>query len=566
MTLIKLAEHPSSHRVLGNISLAVYENQDDQTQAIVLLFGKLIPGHDLPVRIQSACRYGDALDISDCDCGQQLEHTFGRFLEARKGILLYLCKEGYGAGLSAQAKARQVETEESVDHVEAYRRIGVLPDSQTYDFPLEILRAVGIHSFALLTNNLRKAEAATAAGFNAVRESIPIHPTADNLQFLETKQARLGQPLGLTEHNGDRSNSPSCFVIGSAVMDHVFEVRHNPSLGKTRQAERYRRRPGGKAFNQAVALSRLGANTMLLTVRGNDPDAAEISNVLATERVRGHYTGRPDGLRTPQTVVLQPPGRSPTYVGWLGEEHRLLHPQVIGQHLPHIEAVDAVVLTLETSESAVHQAVHMARANALVVLNASPIVEPPYELRTETLEHVDLLIGSREELAALVQHRSRTSASKSENALDVAQRLARLCNLTVIVTEFRAVHRWAMAVNPAVDNPVRVFGGDVRRIGVSDAIGTSDVFCAALTLQVLALPNGRRLPRYEGVWRDKQSPLASREALTDCVMLALGAEAYVARSRGGYKTFPRVGAEFVQWCREHPPRVEALDATLSAFR
>jgi GTP cyclohydrolase II len=540
----------------------VYQDPDDHWEAVALSYGRISAGRDLPVRIQSVCVYGDTLGISDCDCGQQLEDTYGRFLEARRGLLVFVRGEGYGHGLGVQARALHIGNEFAIDPIQAYFSVGVQPNLKNYETAVEVLTDLGINSCVLLTNNQSKITQLQAAGIDVVREAVPVRPTADNIRFLVAKQTLLDQPLGLKEDNDQEAQYPHCFVIGTAVMDHVFEVRHNPSIGRTRQAERYRRRPGGKAFNQAVALARLGASSSLLTVRGNDPDAREISNVLATERVHGFYTGRPDGLRTPQTVVVQPPGRSPTYVGWLGEQHRLLHPNIIGQHKAEIEAADAVLLTLEASESTVHRAVRMARANSLVVLNASPIVEPPYELGTDTLEHVDILIGSREELAALVRQRRPSGRPEMANGLEIARTLASLCNITVVVTEFRAVHRWALAVNSLIEMPLRVFAGNVRRDVVSDAIGTSDVFCAALAIHALSLPGADQLPRVTGIWRGRRSPLARREHLVDVLMAALGAEAYVARSRGGYKEFPHAGPEFEHWCRQHPPRVEAPEATL----
>ena len=563
MALIKRAEHRSFHRVLGSVTLTLYESENDH--ALVLFYGDRVSRRDVLVRIQTACTYGDALSISECDCQQQLEDTFGRFLENRQGVLIYLLSPGYGAGLRVQAEACQVSRDQSVDIVAAYGRLGVAPAEHTYPLVVEILRDIGTDAVALLTNNQHKAAAIEAAGFAVALEQMPVRPTVDNLAFLEAKQTRLNQSLGLTPSGDDRSGSRRCFVIGAAVMDHVFEVRHSPSIGRARQAARYRRRPGGKAFNQAVALSRLGANATLLTVRGNDADSAEVSNVLAMERVRDVHVKMPEGLRTPQTVVLQPPAGSSTYVGWLGAEHRILRKHAIVQHQTEIEGSHAVLVTLEASEDAVDLTVRLARANALVLLNASPIAEAPYDLSTDTLEHTDVLVGTKDELTALIPPRHRRRAPDASDEFEVAYTLARLCRNTVILTDFRATRPWVLAVNHVVETPVRVYAGEVRRSRGSDAIGATDAFCAALALRMLDLPDAMELPRRTGVWRDEASPLAKRTNLVDAIMLALGAEAYVARSRGGYKEFPRQDIEFEQWCRDHRPDPEPTDVTAQAF-
>jgi ribokinase len=105
-------------------------------------------------------------------------------------------------------------------------------------------------------------------------------------------------------------------------VDHIFQVKSNPRAGKSRQAHLYQRRPGGKGFNQAVALARLGADTTLLTSLGHDADAREIAGVLAEEGVRlANIETNDAGWRpTPQTAVIQPNTGAPTYIGYLGSD------------------------------------------------------------------------------------------------------------------------------------------------------------------------------------------------------------------------------------------------------
>ncbi len=68
---------------------------------------------------------------------------------------------------------------------------------------------------------------------------------------------------------------PSITVVGSVNLDLVAQVERLPRPGETVTDAVFRRVPGGKGANQAVACARLGADVTLVCSVGDDLFAAE---------------------------------------------------------------------------------------------------------------------------------------------------------------------------------------------------------------------------------------------------------------------------------------------------
>jgi len=558
VALERQAEHQLLHSVLGEVTLSLYQHGRDQ--AVVLRYGNPSRRSHTLVRIQSACTYGDTLLAVDCDCRDQLDDTFRHFLDRGSGILIYFPLDDSGALLTAKARAYEQQERGGTEAVEEFGR--AMSPQHDFTLAIEVLMDLDIRRVALLTNNMRKVDGLRAGGLDVAREELRIRVTETNFSYLRAKQAYQGHELNLAIGHDGGPPRRRCFVIGSAVMDHVFEMGDDPSVGETRQALDYRRRPGGKALSQAIALSRLGADVSLLTVRGHDEDGDAIAGVLTSEGVRAYYTGVPGGGGSPQTAVFQPGTGGPaTYVGWLGPQHRTLRQRPIDERATEIGACDAVLITLEASADAVRRSINHARPDALVILTASPMAEFPYTLSTDTLEDVNVLIGSPYELHALLPHEQLPEPRGPVGARDVAWALAEQCGITVVATNFRSVERWVLAVNPDLDEPVLVRFPRIREMDpFAASVGMTDVFCAAFALAALELDVARRVPR-AGVWRADPSPFALGTNLLDVLVSALGPAAWVARSNGGYDSFPRQGPALEEWCRRHPPVRVDLAAT-----
>jgi sugar/nucleoside kinase (ribokinase family) len=238
-------------------------------------------------------------------------------------------------------------------------------------------------------------------------------------------------------------------------------------------------------------------------------------------------------------------------VGWLGLEHRTLRVSSINDRASDIAGSDAILVTLEASEDAVAEAIRYARGK-LVVLNASPIVERPYALDTEIIEGATVVVGTLDELAALLHRGRRTDPQRTPTA--IATELAELCSVTVVVTNLRSEDRKAVAVSPYGLTAVPVRSPRVLKPNSTDSVGATDAFCAALVLASLRLEQADG--GSAGRWHSDDSPLATSQNLREVLMAALSAEAWVSRSAGGYVSFPIAGRAFDDWTRDHPARPE----------
>jgi 3,4-dihydroxy 2-butanone 4-phosphate synthase/GTP cyclohydrolase II len=166
---------------------------------LALVLGRIGDGASVLTRLHSECLTGDALGSLRCDCGVQLRSALRTVAAEGRGVVLYLNgHEGRGIGLVDKLRA-YVEQDAGADTVDANLRLGLDADLRDYDDAAAVLRAVGVRSVRLLSNNPAKADGLMRNGV-AVEELRPLGTAAHrrNRDYLATKQARLGhdRPAG----------------------------------------------------------------------------------------------------------------------------------------------------------------------------------------------------------------------------------------------------------------------------------------------------------------------------------------------------------------------------------
>lgn len=111
------------------------------------------------------------------------------------GIVLYLPQEGRGIGLLNKVKAYELQ-DQGLDTVEANRKLGFAADSRDYDFAAEALKALGVRSVRLLSNNPDKVQQLEKAGIRVV-ERVPCRPRTSHHSraYLRTKKHKMGHIL-----------------------------------------------------------------------------------------------------------------------------------------------------------------------------------------------------------------------------------------------------------------------------------------------------------------------------------------------------------------------------------
>ena len=150
--------------------------------------------HSAPplLRIHSQCLTGDVFGSLRCDCRAQLEMALAMIAEQGAGILIYEQQEGRGIGLMAKLQAYELQ-DQGLDTVEANERLGFKADHREFALPAEILKALGVSSVRLLSNNPDKVAALEKGGI-VVTERVPceVAPSAHSEDYLKTKKEKLG--------------------------------------------------------------------------------------------------------------------------------------------------------------------------------------------------------------------------------------------------------------------------------------------------------------------------------------------------------------------------------------
>ena len=161
-------------------------------------------------------------------------------------------------------------------------------------------------------------------------------------------------------------------VFGSANIDLICSVERLPGPGETILGSSFRKAPGGKGANQALAAQRAGGEVRLAGRIGADHHAAEATallreagidlsflNVSASPTGTAHITVSADGENT---IVVVPGANGEVTVA---DADQALDSMGKGDHL---------VVQLEIPEEAVQTALLMARVNGVTsILNLSPI-------------------------------------------------------------------------------------------------------------------------------------------------------------------------------------------------
>ncbi|MFI1916495.1 GTP cyclohydrolase II [Nocardia sp. NPDC020380] len=164
-----------------------------------LIFGSGSIGDGCLVRIHSRCLYGDALESDDCDCGPELTLSMDMIHAERGGVLIYLEQEGRGAGLSSKARGYRLSQNENLDTFASFERLGYDPDSRHYRDAAITLKALGLTTVRLLTNNPDKIAHLTGEGLCVQHVPLLTVPRSRRARrYLTAKRERRGHALPRT--------------------------------------------------------------------------------------------------------------------------------------------------------------------------------------------------------------------------------------------------------------------------------------------------------------------------------------------------------------------------------
>jgi len=194
-TLVEKVADTEMPTEFGKFRAIAFRNKLIDQVHIALVKGEIEPDVPTLVRVHSQCLTGDVFGSFRCDCGEQLAKALEMIEEEGRGVLLYLYQEGRGIGILNKLKAYALQ-DQGHDTVQANEALGFKPDLRDYGIGAQILQALGLSNIRLMSNNPKKIVGLEAYGLNLVdRVPIEIKPRKDNIEYLKTKQAKMGHMI-----------------------------------------------------------------------------------------------------------------------------------------------------------------------------------------------------------------------------------------------------------------------------------------------------------------------------------------------------------------------------------
>ncbi len=253
-------------------------------------------------------------------------------------------------------------------------------------------------------------------------------------------------------------------VAGSINMDITMKVKRSPKLGETTLASSLNTWPGGKGANQAIGVSRFGADAFMLGRLGNDIYGKQLYEQLTKENVNldgvAFSYNNPTGTAY---ISVQEDGRNTIIVN-PGANARLT-PTYVDSKRELFEDAVFCLLQMEIPLPSVTEILGICKEhNIKAILKPSPAQGLPEEI----LKGLFLMIPNREELDILVPGKG----SPEEKAGKITEK--GVSNVIVTLSENGCLYTDGRNVKyyDALDYPC------------VDATGASDIFISCLAVEL----------------------------------------------------------------------------------
>jgi ribokinase len=267
---------------------------------------------------------------------------------------------------------------------------------------------------------------------------------------------------------------PKIVVIGCLHTDFTVKVKTIPRIGESVLGKSFKRSPGGKGANQAVAAARLGADVVLIGRVGADVFGKELIKNLRENGIDTKYIIEDSETYTGFALIMVDEDGDNILAVASGADMRI-RKEDIDRAEEIIKLSDILLIQLETPLQIVEYAINIAfNKGVKVLLNPAPA----QKLSKDLLKKVYVLIPNEKEAELLSNvkikdlNSSKISAKKllENGTKNIVITLGK--NGSIIATKEETVHINGLNVNAI------------------DTTGAGDAFCGALAV---ALSSGKEL-------------------------------------------------------------------------
>lgn len=261
-------------------------------------------------------------------------------------------------------------------------------------------------------------------------------------------------------------------VIGRANVDLTLRVPFRPAAGQTVLASALTA-PGGKSFNQAMTIARLGGHVALVAQVGDDAWGHQIETALFEAGVDTSALGMLNGVSTGMAIIeVSPDGANSIILAISGATE--LTRADIDMAMQRFNS--PVVVQLDLPADAL-SAVLALPPHRLVLGNLAPTEAPD----SRVLERLDVIVVNEDEAAKILNR-------PNLDPIVAAERLRRLGPSAAVVTAGR--HGAAYSTPDASDLI------PAPAVPVVDTTGAGDAFLGSLALDISrGMPTARAVTR-----------------------------------------------------------------------
>jgi 3,4-dihydroxy 2-butanone 4-phosphate synthase/GTP cyclohydrolase II len=154
-SFVRAAESAWLPTKYGDFRITAFESCVDGRTHVALVLGDIGDGRDVLVRVHPRCTAGDVICSLRCGCRAELDAALRAIAREGRGVVLDF-NQGERDGDAVDRIREQTRPDVALDAAPVREARGLRADQRDYGVGVQVLRALGVRSMRLLSNNPRR--------------------------------------------------------------------------------------------------------------------------------------------------------------------------------------------------------------------------------------------------------------------------------------------------------------------------------------------------------------------------------------------------------------------------